>query len=129
MWSKNFVGLSFPRGDSEWEMAPAKLSIVGLSEKSNVGWPSTLCSWLQGSKTTHGPDGRKQWAVISEDGQYLIGSEAVEARKGTHTHPWKGFPFSIKIESRVEDSGERKEKREKQNVGHGLSTLTIETGG
>jgi len=58
MWSNNFVGLSFPRGDPEWEMAPAKLSIVGVRDKSKVGWLSTLCSWLQGSKTTHGLMGR-----------------------------------------------------------------------
>lgn len=40
MWSKN-LGFSFPRGGSsgnpEWEMAPAKPSIVRLSEKSKDG--------------------------------------------------------------------------------------------
>lgn len=82
---QEFLGFSFPRGGSsgnpEWEMAPAKPSIVRLSEKSKG-----FLLQVSGSKTTCGPGGRGQWTARLDAGQCLMGSEAVEAREGTHIH-------------------------------------------
>lgn len=86
---QEFLEFSFPKGGSsgnpEWEMAPAKLSIVRLSEKIKAGQAPSA----PGSKTTHGPGGRGQWTARLDPGQYLLGSEAVEAREGIHIHPCK----------------------------------------